>query len=139
MAPVIVMRVLAQDADVEGELWLVSACCRHTHNPGSEDPRLPHVAPSTSRHPVMAEGFELLPNDPDDQPALFPPKQTSPLSRKTLMEGPCAPAGGSGAGPGTRVCWEDRGNGTIQLTWTNRWRWGEAETPGRSAHVQKDA
>lgn len=30
MAPVIIIMVLAQKADVEMELWLVSACGRHT-------------------------------------------------------------------------------------------------------------
>lgn len=78
--------------------------------PGSEDPRLPHAALQTptfvlwTRHVLheMAEGFELLSNDPDHQPALFPPKQTSPLSRKTLMESPPPPIpGGSGARPGS--------------------------------------
>lgn len=39
-----------------------------------------------SRHLIMAEGSELLSNHPDDSSVLFPPKQTSPQSRKSLME-----------------------------------------------------
>lgn len=44
---------------------------------------------SVSLHSIMVEGFGLLPNDPDGRPVLFPPKQTSSLSRKSLMESHC--------------------------------------------------
>lgn len=35
---------------------------------------------------IMAEGSELRSNHPDGSSVLFPPKQTSPQSRKSLME-----------------------------------------------------
>lgn len=54
----------------------------------------------------MSEGFVLLSNDPDGSPVLFLPKQTSPLSRKTLMESHCTLLGT--LEPGQR-------NRTIQL------------------------
>lgn len=124
MAPVIIIMVLAQNADVEMELWLVSACCRHTNKPvhvilqhlsalrspvfltrlcrcNLKHSCCEHVTSSTSRHLIVAEGFELLSNDPDHQPVLFPPKQTSPLSRKALMESHCAPPGPLEPGQGS--------------------------------------
>lgn len=60
-----------------------------------------------SRYLIKAEGSELLSNHPDDSSVLFPPKQTSPQSRKSLME----PGWGS-----VCVCKPapKQGNGSIQ-------------------------
>lgn len=110
MAPVIRIMPLAQNADVEMQLWLVSACCRHTAlmtRSSSQDVVLQHISalrtnmshpPRALRHLIMAEGFELLSNDPDNQPVLFPPK-TNQSSVQEDPNGPLEPGQGSGSVP----------------------------------------
>lgn len=109
MAPVIIIMPLAQNADVEMQLWLVSACCRHTspNNPvlitrsSSQDVVLQHIP--ALRTPVFLHACTNMSHPPraaisswrrDSSCSLmtlmtsrscFPQKQTSPLSRKTLM------------------------------------------------------
>lgn len=54
--------------------------------------------PRALRHLIMAEGFELLSNDPDNQPVLFPPK-TNQSSVQEDPNGPLEPGQGSGSVP----------------------------------------